>query len=245
VFTVHGQDAYSDLPLSFFALSGTVALWRFLRDDNLSYLTLSGIFFGMAMFVKNEGLFFPLAGGFVLVVFLFARKKAFLRPLTAFILPMIILIGHWLAFKTHYGIGFGHSGPSSGFKWFSSDPLNPAAAAGGVHWEVLPRGLKEILFSANLGLIFPLWIFAGIFGRRILLRTEIKYLYMIILIVFSMFTFIYLTLEVTAVMEETGIHRNILTYLPIMFFATVLVISSIWPDTRLRDSGDESEEPCL
>jgi len=230
VFTVHGQDAYSDLPLCFFALSGTVSLWRFLRDDNLSYLTLSGIFFGMAMFVKNEGLFFPFAGGIVLLIFLFARKKAFLRPLAAFVLPMIILIGPWLVFKTHYGIGFGHSGPSSGFKWFSSDPLNPAAAASGVHWEVLARGFKEVFFTANLGLIFPLWIFAGILGRKIILRSEIKYLYLIVLIVSAMFVFIYLTLEVTAVMQETGIHRNTLTYLPIVYFATALVLSSLWPD---------------
>jgi len=125
IFTAHGQDAYADLPLAFFALAGTVALWRFLRDDNLSYLVLSGIFFGTAMFVKNEGLFFSLSGGTALLVFLLLRKKdsgaPVIAPLAAFIIPIILLAGPWLLFKTHYGIGFGHSGPDSGFKWLS-DP---------------------------------------------------------------------------------------------------------------------------
>ncbi len=56
---------------------------------------------------------------------------------------------------------------------------------------------------------------------------------MIILLVFAMFFFIYLTLEVTAVTQKTGIHRNVLTYLPIMFFTTALTLSSLWPDSRL------------
>ncbi len=243
IITVHGQDAYADLPLSFFALSGTVALWRFLRDEHLSYILLSGICFGFAMFVKNEGLFFPLAAAAALLIFLLRRKKAFLRPLAAFIIPMIFLVGPWLVFKAHYGIGFGHSGPSSGFKWFSSDPLNPTAAATGVHWEVLGRGLKEIFFTANPGLIFPLWILTALLAWKVILRTKLKYLYLIILLVFSMFVFIYLTLEVTAVMQGTGIHRNAITYLPIMFFTTALALSSIWPDRGSASTPQSGASP--
>jgi len=233
IFTAHGQDAYADLPLAFFALAGTVALWRFLRDDNLSYLVLSGIFFGTAMFVKNEGLFFSLSGGTALLVFLLLRKKdsgaPVIAPLAAFIIPIILLAGPWLLFKTHYGIGFGHSGPDSGFKWLS-DPWYAGNAGHGVHWEVIARSLKEIFFSANHNLIFPISIFAAIFAKRAILKTKLKYLYVIIIMVFSMFLFVYLTLEVTAVMQRTGIHRNILTYLPILYFATALALSSRWPD---------------
>jgi len=229
IFTAHGQDAYADLPLSFFALSGTVALWRFLRDDNLAYLTLSGIFLGTAIFVKNEGLFFVIAGGMALLIFLLGRKKVFIRPLAAFILPIIIIAGPWLLFKMHYGIGFGHSGSASGFKWLS-DPLYSGSEGHGIHWEALTTGIKMLFFTANYNLIFPIWIVASLMAPRNIIRTEIKYLYMIILLVFSMFVFIYLTLEVTAVTDQSGIHRNTLTYLPIIYFATALVLSSIWPD---------------
>jgi len=233
IFTAHGQDAYADLPLAFFALAGTVALWRFLRDDNLSYLVLSGIFFGTAMFVKNEGLFFSFSGGTALLLYLLLRKKdsdaPLVAPLAAFIIPIILLAGPWILFKTHYGIGFGHSGPDSGFKWLS-DPWYAGNAGHGVHWEVIARSLKEIFFSANHNLIFPISIFAAIFAKRAILKTKLKYLYVIIIMVFSMFLFVYLTLEVTAVMQRTGIHRNILTYLPMLYFATALALSSRWPD---------------
>jgi len=242
IFTAHGQDAYSDLPLCFFALSGTVALWRFLKDDNLSYLVLSGILFGIAIFVKNEGLFFPLAAGTALVIFLFTRKKAVAAPLAAFILPIIIIGGPWLLFKTHYGIGFGHSGPSSGFKWLG-DPMDTTAARTGVHWEILPMGFMEIFFTANLNIIFPLWIFVTVLARKTIMSTKLKYLYMIILIVFSMFVFIYLALEVTAVTQGTGIYRNILTYLPIIYFATALVLSSLRPDARCKAPDSPPQPP--
>ncbi len=244
IFTVHGQDSYADLPLCFFALAGTVTLWRFLRDDNLSYLLLSGIFFAMAIFVKNEGVFFALAGGSVLALYLFMRKRSFITPLTAFIIPMIILVGPWLLFKFHYGFGFGHSGPSSGFEWFSSNPLDPSAPRTGVHWEVLGIGLREIFLTANYNVIFPLWIVASLIAIISIAKTKLKYLYMITLLVASMFFFTYLTLEVTAVTQRTGIHRNTLTYLPLIYFTTALALSSIWPDPRKGASQSESPAAC-
>jgi len=229
ILTAHGQDAYADLPLSFFAISGTVALWRYIRGENLSYLVLSGILLGCGIFVKNEGLFFPLAAGTALLVFLFLRKKSPAPPLAAFIVPVLLIAGPWFIFKLHYGIGFGHSGPASGMKWLS-DPWYQGNQGYGVHWEVLAKGFKALFFTANYNLIFPLWAFVSLFAARSILRTELKYLYIIILLVSSMFVFVYLTLEVTAVMQETGIHRNTLTYLPIIYFATSLVLSHLWPD---------------
>ncbi|MFQ5353881.1 MAG: ArnT family glycosyltransferase [Thermodesulfobacteriota bacterium] len=241
IFTVHGQDACSDLPLSLFALSGTVALWRFFREDSLSYLVLSGILLGMAVFVKNEGLFFPFAAGLVLLVFLLLRKRAVAAPMAVFIITIALIAGPWLLFKFHYGLGFGHTGTSSEFKWFS-DPLYSGQEGYGIHWEVISIGLRSMFFNANYNLVFPLWIFATLLAWKKVLRTELKYLYMIILLVFSMFFFIYLTLEVTAVTDQSGIHRNTLTYLPIVYFTTALVLSAFWPDQG-RETP-ESEPPA-
>ncbi|MFQ5479672.1 MAG: ArnT family glycosyltransferase [Thermodesulfobacteriota bacterium] len=229
IFTAHGQDAYADLPLCFYALLGTVALWRFFRGDSQPYLVLSGIFFAMAIFVKNEGLFFAAAAGAVLLLYLFMRKRSFITPLAGFIMPFILIAGPWLLFKYYYGIGFGHSGASSGLKWFS-DPFYSGKAGYGVHWEVLSLAFRYTFFTANYNLIFPLWIIAGITALRTIIKTELKYLYLMILFLVSMFTFVYLTLEVTAVTEQTGIHRNTLTYLPIVYFAAALALSRVWPD---------------
>ncbi len=232
IFTAHGQDAYADLPLAFFALCFVVMLWRFISEENLHALILAGILGAMAGFVKNEGLFFPLSGGMALLVFLLSRKKKVpgaqvLLPLTAFVLPLVLLLGPWLLFKMHYGIGFGHSGATSRLDWLS-DPFYTKAARG-IHWEIIGKGLYVIFFTANYNLIFPLFLFLGVLGRKTILRTELKYIYMVILLVISMFTFVYLTLEVAAVTEQTGIHRNTLTYLPIVFLATSLTIARLWP----------------
>ncbi len=241
IFTGQGQDAYADLPLAFFALSGVAALWRFLRDDNHSYLILSGILLGMAAFIKNEGLFFPAACGAALLLFLLIRRRSsaapIIAPLAAFVIPIIIIAGPWFLFKMHHGIGFGHSGASSSLDWLN-DPFYHDSAARGVHWEVIGKGLYVTFFTANYNLIFPLWIVAGLLARKIIMRGELKYLYMIILLLISMYVFVYLTLEVATVTEQTGIHRNTLTYLPIVFFATTLTLSRLWPQSRSRPAFD-------
>ncbi|MFQ5427582.1 MAG: ArnT family glycosyltransferase [Thermodesulfobacteriota bacterium] len=244
IFTAHGQDAYADLPLCFFAISGTVALWRFFRGDSLPYIVLSGILFAMSMFVKNEGLFFTLAGGTALLAFLFSRKRSFVAPLAAFIIPIILIAGPWILIKYHYGIGFGHSGVSSGFKWFSDPTFHNDNTNYGVHWEVLKIGFFKIFFTANYNLIFPIWIIASLTAARTVLRTKLKYLYLMIFLVISMFLFVYLTLEVTAVTQETGIHRNTLTYLPIVYFITALVISVLWPDQGRGEPESPPSASC-
>ncbi len=232
IFTAHGQDAYADLPLCFFAISGTVALWRFFRGDSVPYLVLSGILFAISMFVKNEGLFFALAAGAALTSYLFMRKKTYITPFLAFLIPIILIAGPWLLFKYYYGIGFGHSGTSSGFKWFSDPTFHNDSTNYGIHWVVLKEGFFKIFFTANYNLIFPVWIIAGLVAAKNILRSELKHLYLMVLLVMSMFLFVYLTLEVTTVTEETGIHRNTLTYLPLVYFTAAMAISSIWPLTR-------------
>ncbi|MFQ5353883.1 MAG: ArnT family glycosyltransferase, partial [Thermodesulfobacteriota bacterium] len=244
LLTAHGQDAYADLPLCFFTLAGTVTLWRFIKEENLSYLVLSGILFGMATFVKNEGLLFALAAGVALVLYLYTGKKSFVRPLVAFILPIVLIAGPWILFKKYYGIGFGHSGESAGFKWFS-DPFYTGETGYGIHWEVLSIGIRSIFFKANYNIIFPLWIIVSLTALRTIIRSNLRYLYVIILLISSMFFFIYLTLEVTAVTQQTGIHRNTLTYLPIVYFTTALVISALWPDRGrgAPESGPNAASP--
>jgi len=243
ILTAHGMASYADLPLSFFALAGSSLLLRFLREDSRAALSLSGLFLGLAVFVKNEGLFFPLAGGLVLLLFLLLRRRRasaapVLSSIAAFVLPMAFIIGPWLIFKAYYGIGFGHSGPASGLDWFG-DPYYAGRVARGVHWEVIGKALSAIFLTANYNLVFPLWILAGILGRKTIMRGELKYLYLMILLVISMFAFVYLTLEVAAVTEQTGIHRNTLTYLPMVYLCAALALSSLWPCRKAAAAGQE------
>ncbi|MBI2400379.1 MAG: hypothetical protein HYV23_04885 [Deltaproteobacteria bacterium] len=51
-----------------------------------------------------------------------------------------------------------------------------------------------------------------------------KYLYPVPLAVISFFMFVYVTLEPTAVLEVTGVNRNALVYMPVVFFITTMLV---------------------
>lgn len=227
LFTYHGQASYSDLPLGYFSLASVVSFWKFINTEDRRFILLSGLFTGMAVFVKNEGLLFLVALFIPLVFYLIAQGRRKPVALAAFLAPVALLAGPWLLFKAAHGFGFGHTGAASGFKWLS-DPTFAEDARKGIHWEVLYAGLKEVFFRANFNLIFPFWVIFSVTGFRKITGTELKYLYMVLLLVMAMFIFIYLTVEVTAVTEVTGINRNILTFLPILFFTSALLAARLW-----------------
>lgn len=240
IFTYHGIDAYADLPLSFYALAGMVTFWRFLRTEDRRFLILSGIFLGMGIFVKNEGVFFAAAVFAALLLFLLLRKKPVAANLACFLAPLILVSAPWLLFKASHGFGYGHSGHGSGLKWLS-DPWYSESAGRGVHWEVIPKGLKEIFFSANYNIVFPFWLLLSAAGFKAVIRSELKYLYMVLFLVIGVFFFVYLTFEATAVTEVTGIHRNTLTYLPMVFYTAALLLGSLLrapPSTEAVSSGE-------
>jgi hypothetical protein len=128
-------------------------------------------------------------------------------------------------------LGFGHSGAYSGFSWLS-DPKFKHDAPRGVHWEIFPLVLREIFFKANFSLLFPFWIAVTVMGFKEIMRSKIKYLYFIAVSVIAMFIFVYLTLEVTAVTETTGIQRNFLTLAPIIFFISACLTFRLWPRSK-------------
>lgn len=228
ILTYHAQDAYSDLPLSWYAFAAAIALLRYMGGGDKRFLMLSGVFVGMGMFVKNEGLFFLIAVSAALVAFSVSEKKPLFKNLLYLGLPVVLTAGPWFIFKAVNGLGYGHGDANSGFKWLS-DPTFAPDAPQKVHWEIFASSFKEIFFTANFNLVFPFWIVLTIIGFKEALSTNIKYLSFIILSVMAMFFFVYLTLEVTTVTESTGIQRNILTYAPIVFLTSALLACRIYP----------------
>ncbi|MBI5893616.1 MAG: glycosyltransferase family 39 protein, partial [Deltaproteobacteria bacterium] len=61
LLTYHATDAYSDLPMGYYALAGVITLWRYIKTGNRNLLFLSGVFIGIGVFTKNEGVFFAAA----------------------------------------------------------------------------------------------------------------------------------------------------------------------------------------
>ncbi len=224
ILTYHGQEGYADLPLSFYALAAVICFWRFLSTERKGLLVFAGTLLGFGVLTKNEGLFFVVAIGFAFILARFgkANKTGFLKELACLALPVMILALPWFVAKLTMGLGFGHGLGGSEFNWLS-DPLYSEDAPKGIHWEVIGKGLKEWMLTANFNLLFPALAVSLILGMKEILRSDLKFLYIIIFSVMAMFIFVYLTLEVTTVMDATGIHRNTLTYAPIILFALAIL----------------------
>ncbi|MFQ5735329.1 MAG: ArnT family glycosyltransferase [Thermodesulfobacteriota bacterium] len=233
LLTYHGAEGYSDIVLAYYALAAVVCLWRFMKEGGRGALALCGFFASVCVFTKNEGLFFLGAVFFVLVLFLAVERRQRLREAALLLLPFAVVAAPWLLFKAAYGFGFGHGSLGSSHLTWLSDP-KLAGAPGSLHWEVFPVIAREFFLGANYGLLFPFFALATARHRRAVLATDARYLYLLLSFVMASFAFVYLTFEVTAVTELTGLLRNTLTYAPLMVFtAAVLPWRPVPFDTKL------------
>jgi hypothetical protein len=203
LLTYHGIEGYSDLPLSYYGLASTVCFWRYLSAAKKGPLIFSGIFLAMGATTKDEGLFFFVAMGVALFLFLILEKRRVLSAFTCFLLPFFLVSGPWFLFKALYGLGFGHGNLMAGI------------TGGKIHWEILGVVFNEIFFKANFNLIFPFWLVLTVLGFRTIMMTNIKYLFFVIVAVMGMYVYIYLKIEPIMVTKVWSIHRNTLTYLPV------------------------------
>lgn len=112
----HSFNTYADLPLSYFLLISMILLTQWLNDKTPVLLYFSGIFIGMGLFVKNEGIFaiFAWLLSLVLIKFLYGKKisvKLLFKTL-GFLVGSIIL---WLGFKQVLHLGFSSFSLSNNF----------------------------------------------------------------------------------------------------------------------------------
>lgn len=226
LITYHGTEAYADLPLSFYNLACVITLLNYIRTGNYRLLVLSGILAGAGVLTKNEGLFLIVITIIVLVLHNRGDKRAIIRALSAFLIPVLVFLGPWLAVKFYNNLGFGHSGVESKIEWLT-DPTFAEGAERVIHWEVIGIFIKEFVFSSNFNLIIPFWIIITVLGFKQILRSDLKYLYFIILMLISIYLLIYLTIEVTAVTDFSGIHRNMLSFMPVIFLSSALLIARL------------------
>lgn len=94
-------SGYADVPLSFFyfLMAGYLYLW--VKDGKLTYLILSALFTGCAIFTKSEGLGLYLINLIVLVIFTISKfKKETITQLFIYIGLTITTIFCWFIFQT-------------------------------------------------------------------------------------------------------------------------------------------------
>jgi hypothetical protein len=219
LLTYHALVAYADLTLGYYALGSAICFRKYISSatgDNGhgsgGTLVLMGAFTAFSVWTKMEGLLFAFAWTLGLIV-LIIRKKCW-TDIFRYLVPVLAVAVPWYTFllTTGASVSYGEAKDVG------------AAVSHGLHLEVLPVILKELMISANFNMIFPFLLVLCLLGGRIILRSDLKYLLVPMFMVFLLFLFLYLaTASYKWVTTLTAIDRNILTFLPMVYYITALV----------------------
>jgi hypothetical protein len=218
------------MSLSYYALSASVFFWMYLKDgavpDNgrgAGLLVLAGVAAALCLWTKMEGMFFPLAFGMAVMSLWFARRHTF-RAVVLFLLPVAVIAVIWYVFllvkdiRINYGEGIIMEAVKEG-----GMPGVLPAMKKNLHFEVLPVIWDQIMFSANFNMAFFFLMVLCVSGWKVILRSDLKYLFVVLTCVIVMFLFVYIgTDSYQYVMSVTAINRNILTYIPMMYFLSAV-----------------------
>jgi 4-amino-4-deoxy-L-arabinose transferase-like glycosyltransferase len=245
----HGIEGLSDLPLAFYTFTGVVFFWRYMKSRDMRLLALSGLLIGMAICTKYEALFFFAALLLALSVSMIVKREKVLVSVAAFLLPVLIIAGPWLFFKKISNLSTTHGVAESRIASFvkkkdvtkeqesignggvtrEQGTLKRPAAAQRVaqpviHWEIFDDIFIMLFTSANYNLIFSFWLLLSLLCYKKIWRTDLKYLYLVQITVFFLFILLYLVVAPEVVTEGFAIYRNVLSYLPLLYFCSALLL---------------------
>jgi hypothetical protein len=233
LLTYHALIAYADLPLSAYALGAMVCFWSAIdasKSGRAGYargrLMLMGMCVALCVWTKMEGLFFAAAFSASLALYYLVKKIPF-KQMVAFFAPLVLVSVPWYVFLLIIRV------PVS----YGEVKLLEKTVAKGIHFQVLPVIAEQILFSANFNLIFLFLLLLIIVGYRKLLRSDLAYLYTASLSIMAMFLVVYLGTESYRwVMNLTAVNRNILTFVPMMYYVAALTAGGILQELKATDS---------
>ena len=209
----HGFNAYADLTLSFYVLISFVYLFKWLEAQESRYLVYSGIFSGIACFVKNEAIIFIIASLLIIALnIVISRNWQRAKHLFHYVFFVILSILPWLVFKATHNLDI--SNVKEGF---------------GFYPDVL-KSLFGALFTSNS---WNIWWFIVIISIIVNFKNIIKNKELILgwlFLFFSLAGFLILYLfteEYQYALNNTAISRNILTLIPISVFITAISFKRI------------------
>jgi len=232
LLTYHALIAYADLPLSAYALGAMVCFWSTidaLKSGRADYargqLVLMGTCAALCVWTKMEGLFFAAAFSASLALYHLVKRISF-KPLMAFLAPLVLVSAPWYVFLLSIRV------PVS----YGEVRLLGATIAKGLHFQVLPVIVELILFSANFNLIFLFLFLLIIVGYRKILQSDLAYLYAALLSIMAIFLVLYLGTETYRwVMNLTAVNRNILTFIPMMYYVAALTAGGLLEGETVTD----------
>jgi 4-amino-4-deoxy-L-arabinose transferase-like glycosyltransferase len=234
LLTYHALIAYADLPLSAYALGAMVCFYNTidaLKHGRAGYarglLVLTGTCAALCVWTKMEGLFFAAAFSASLALY-YLVKKISIKQVMAFLVPLVLVSVPWYVFLLSIRV------PVS----YGEVQLLGATMTKGIHFQVLPVIAEQVLFSANFNLIFLFLFLLIIVGYRKILQSDLAYLYATLLSIMAMFLVVYLGTESYRwVMNLTAVNRNILTFIPMMYYVAALTVGGLLEGETVTDRG--------
>lgn len=224
LLSYHALTAYADLPLGYYALGALVCFKKYMdragndhSGGDTGTLVLAGAFAALTIWTKAEGILFAIAFSLALILF-FLQGRIPLRRMIGYLIPVTVVALPWYVFL--YGLSAETSPAQMN--------IGGNIMARGLHLEVLPVIGKQLVFSANFNLIFPFFALMTAFGYKTILKTELKFLYLPLLSLASMFLYIYICTEnYRWVMNLTAINRNLLAFLPMIYYVAALTAARL------------------
>lgn len=219
LLTYHAFDAYADLPLAFHGLAAAVclrlaveAVEKDLRGGS-GPLLLTGVFVAASLWTKQEGLFFVLAFG-AAILLLHLVRKAPPRGMLSFAAPIAVVAVPWLGVLHRFNLPILGRGERSAEATFHPEILLPLAG--------------QMFLSANFNIIFVIFFAVLVIGRRTIVASGLKYLLIAIAGVMAPFlAMLLMTENYRFVMDLTGVNRNILTFLPMLYYFCAVVVAKL------------------
>jgi len=215
LLTYHAIDAYADLPLSYYALAAAVCFRRYMEkpEDREGLLLLMGIFVAFCIWTKIEGIFFCLAYSTTLLLYFLSKRSSFkglFKGSLFYSIPICIVGISWFAFILLNDIP-----GRSAFETFLSS---------GLHFDVIPVILDQIILSANFNIIFVFFFLVILLGVKSIFHSDLKFLLIPLFTIMLIFLFAYITTDnYRWVTNLTAINRNILTFIPMMYYVSALM----------------------
>jgi len=226
LLSYHSIEMYSDQMLGVYLLFASLSFLKAMRQ-NLSFCILAGAYATIAVFTKNEALFFVLP--FLLSAIVYFRhdlnkSRGKYVNLISILAPFLALLP-WFLFKVHYGLGFlgqlrwlrwshelyfeyyAHSPDTSLWSFFQPDMILVYI------YKMISLDNFNVIF-----LFFPLIILAhGKISKELLHLLVPIAGYMLFFLFLYIFTAYYMG-------QSMCLTRNILTFYPLFFFLTILLL---------------------
>ncbi|MEK7324386.1 MAG: hypothetical protein AAB217_03905, partial [Chloroflexota bacterium] len=224
----HAYNVYADLPLGYYGLIAFALLFSWTKDKERKDLILSAIFFGIALWVKTEALFFISSSALVLGYYLFYSKfiESRLKIFINFLLSILIIISPILFFNFKYSLGMSNIDLETGF-----------------HSEVFKSLFESLFMGSNWNIWWIIVVVIFVLNiKMIIKKKELLVGWLFLFIVLGEFLAVYLfTNDYQYAVNHTAISRNIIPLLPIAIFLVSVIYFNASNVKELRDRTGEED----